>query len=307
MIAAGPGSYSVTVGQEFDGKQGAVEKRLSYIIVVAASVGAFIATTPGAAVFAKTAGAQFGIGKRTGKDFVAPAVFQASGPSVASLQSTVDQFRLALGANNGNGAGPLTTGRREINWDGGGSATSPGGSPFTVFLNNRGALLTSPGGGFIQAPPSGLATTFGIDAYGTIFKTFSAQRLFAPTGSNVSELTFFIPGTNGATEATTNAFGAVFTDVDQPDGSGPGGKRGNRGDSTLVEYFDARGALLYSSFVAASPGDGNLSFLGILFTDARIARVRITTGDAPLGVDDTDNLDLVVMDDFIYGEPRIGG
>ncbi|HET9371488.1 MAG TPA: hypothetical protein VFO19_14610 [Vicinamibacterales bacterium] len=284
-----------------------MKKRFLFVVAASATLGAAIATTPQVPVLAEGAGAQFGIGSRTGRDFVAPLVFQASGPSVASLQSTVDQYRLALGANNGNGAGPLTTGRREINWDGGGSATSPGGSPFTVFLNNRGALLTSPGGGFIQAPPSGLATTFGIASYETIFKTFSPQRVFAPTGSNVSELTFFIPGSNGGTEATTNAFGAVYTDIDQPDGSGPGGKRGNRGSSTLVEYFDGRGALLYSSFVAASPGDGHLSFLGIMFADARIARVRITTGDAPLGVEDTDNLDIVVMDDFIYGEPRIGG
>ena len=33
----------------------------------------------------------------TAKHFVAPIVFQAAGPSAASIQSTVDQFRAALG------------------------------------------------------------------------------------------------------------------------------------------------------------------------------------------------------------------
>ena len=56
-------------------------------------------------------------------DFVAPAVFQAAGPTAASIQSTVDAFRAALGdPNNGNNPGPLSSGRREINWDGGNPA-----------------------------------------------------------------------------------------------------------------------------------------------------------------------------------------
>jgi hypothetical protein len=50
----------------------------------------------------------------------APVVYQAAGPDVASIQSTVDRFRAALGANNGSTPGPLEAGRREINWDGGG-------------------------------------------------------------------------------------------------------------------------------------------------------------------------------------------
>ena len=71
-----------------------------------------------------------------------------------------------------------------------------------------------------------------------------------------------------------------------------------------MEYFDADGKLLFSSFVPASPGDGSLSFFGIVFDDARIARVRITTGDVPPGPDDEKKHDIVMMDDFIYGEPQ---
>ena len=44
----------------------------------------------------------------TPRDFVAPAVFQAAGPTASSIQSTVDAFRAALGQpNNGNNPGPL--------------------------------------------------------------------------------------------------------------------------------------------------------------------------------------------------------
>ena len=237
-------------------------------------------------------------------------VFQAAGPNAASIQSTVDQFRNALGGgNNGNASntgGLLTTGRREINWDGGSTtntATSLGGTPFDVFLNTRGSRSITPGTGFVQAPPSGLADVFANPTYANIFQAFSPSRLFSPIGSNVTENVFFVPGGAGATAATTRGFGAVFTDVDQPDGSGPGEKQGNRHASTLIEYFAADGSLLFSSFVPASPGDGGLSFFGIVLNDARIAKVRIVTGAVP-GANDTAKSDVVMLDDFIYGEPQ---
>jgi hypothetical protein len=249
-----------------------------------------------------------------GKEFVAPVVFQAAGSTAASIQSPVDAFRAALGnPNNGNNPGPLTSGRREINWDGGNpnvlDTTAPV-TPFNVFLNTRGSQFTTPGLGLSQAPPSGgpqggLAVLFGNPTYGTIFRTFSPSRLFTPVGSNITEGVFFIPGTNGLQPAIVSGFGAVFTDVDQPDGSGPGGKKGNRHASTFIEYFGADGKLLFSSFVPASPGDGSLSFFGIVFNDARIARVRIETGDVAPGPNDDRKHDIVVMDDFIYGEPQL--
>jgi hypothetical protein len=243
----------------------------------------------------------------TGRDFVAPTVFQAAGPNIASIQNTIDQYRAALGAtNNGNVPGPLTNGRREINWDGGGStATSVVGTPFTGFLANRGALFTTTGTGFVQAPLAGLADTFHNGTYLTIFQPFSPQRLFSPIDSNVTETQFFVPGGGDApASATTTGFGAVFTDVDLPNGSGPGDRNGNRKASTLIECFGTDGGLIFSSFVPASPGDGSLSFLGIVFDDARIARVRITSGDAAPGPNDDGTHDIVMMDDFFYGEPQ---
>jgi hypothetical protein len=249
----------------------------------------------------------------TTRDFVPPTVFQAAGPNAASIQSSVDAFRAALGnPNNLNNAGPLATGRREINWDGVGgvdTTTTAPVTPFNVFLNPRGSQFTTPGIGLSQAPPSGgpqggLAVLFNNPSYGTIFSPFSNFRLFTPVGSNITDALFFQPGSNGNTPATVSGFGAVFTDVDQPDGSGPGEKRGDRGASTLVEFFAADGELLFSSFVPPSPGDASLSFFGVKYNDARIARVRITAGDVAPGPDDDSNNDIVMMDDFIYGEPQ---
>jgi len=241
----------------------------------------------------------------SGISSAAPAtVYQSAGPDVAAIQSTVDQFRAALGgANNGNTPGPLAGGRREINWDGGGStATSTGSNPFDVFLNSRGNRSITPGTGFVQAPPAGLADVFGNPTYATIFKAFSQARLFSPIGSNVTDSVFFIPG-GGGIPAATRGFGVVFSDIDLPNGSGPSTKNGNRQSSTLIEFFSANGEVLFSSFAPASPGDGNQTFFGIVFDDARIASVRITAGETP-GTDDTERLDVVMMDDFIYGEPQ---
>ncbi len=231
------------------------------------------------------------------------AVYQAVGPTASSIQGTVDQFRNALGgANNGNAAGPLAGGRREINWDGGGStATAIGANPFDGFLNIRGGRFVTDGAGFLQAPASGLAGFFGNSLYASIFGTFSPVRLFTPIDSNLTEAQFFIPGSNGGTAATTRAFGVVFTDIDSTEQQS---RPGRCNSCTRVEYYDADGSLLFTSFAPAAPGDGNLSFVGVVFDDARIASVRITAGAAAASPIAFDSLDVVMMDDFIYGEPQ---
>jgi hypothetical protein len=107
----------------------------------------------------------------------APVFFEAGGnANPSSIQATVDSFRAGLGnPNNGNAAGALGGGRREINWDGGGStATTQNGTPLNTFLNNRGARFTTPGTGFLQAPEEGgtdggLATFFVQPSYGATF------------------------------------------------------------------------------------------------------------------------------------------
>jgi hypothetical protein len=234
------------------------------------------------------------------QDFAAPIVFQANAPKAAALQGAVDAYRAALGnPNNGNNAPPSDgSGHREINWDGGSPsviATTAPATPFTTFLNTRGSSFTTPGMGLSQATPSGLAVLFSNATYGTIFSTFSPSRLFTPVGSNITEALFFVPGTNGATAATVTGFGAVFTDVRAP---------GRKGPSTQLEFFDKDGNLIFTGFVPPSPHNNGLSFFGIIFEDALIARVQIKTGDVAPGPNDTRAHDIVVMDDFLYGEPQ---
>lgn len=248
------------------------------------------------------------------KAATAPAIFQAAGPTIASIQSMVDAYRDALGVNNGNAPGPLAEGRREINWDGGGStATAVVPTPFDGFLNNRGARFTTDGSGFVQAPLDGLVTTFGNPTYLDIFQAFSPVRLFSPIDSNVTRGRFFVPG-GGELPAVTKGFGAVFSDVDQQSddeerdhhGYGNKGKYDRTPEAnTSIAYYDARGRLLFRGDVPVSPGDAGVSFFGIVLNDARIAQVRITAGNVAPGRDDSSRRDVVMMDDFIYAEPQL--
>lgn len=277
-------------------KQSVINSNISATIIAAFGVLSMVLTVSG------TAQAQV--------DQPTPLVFQAAGPDATSIQGAVDAFRAALGDNNLNKPGPIQKGRREINWDGGNPNlmdTTPPVNPFLVFLNTRGSQYKTPGLGLSQAPPSGglqggLAVLFANPTYGKIFKTFSRSRLFTPVGSNITEASFSIPGTNGNAAATVRGFGAVFTDVDQPDGTGA--FAAHKG-SSRIDYFDKNSRLLFSSFVPAAPGDGSLSFFGIKFDEPRIALVRITAGSVAPGPNDDRQHDIVMMDDFIYGEPEI--
>jgi hypothetical protein len=125
--------------------------------------------------------------------------------------------------------------------------------------------------------------------YAIIFDAFTPSRLFTALGSTITDVTFFLPGTS--TPARVNGFGAVFSDVDLANVSS-------------IEYFDAADASLGKFFVPNVAGSETFSFLGVSFSEgAIVSRVRITSGNQVLS--STNNTtDLVVMDDFIYGEPQ---
>ena len=223
----------------------------------------------------------------------APIVFFASGNNPAAIQVTVDAFRTDLGTLNPNVAGSFGSGRREINWDGVPDVRSaPNNLPANFFNSNspRGAVFSTPGTGFqvSATAASGTPVRFGnLDAsYTAQFQTFSAQRLFTALGSNVLDVNFFIPG--NAAAALTRGFGSVFTDVEFL-------------NVTSLSFFDVNNALLDTVFVPVGP-DGGLSFLGVDYGSPVVSRVRVTSGNAALGLPESGN-DLVVMDDFIYGEP----
>jgi hypothetical protein len=193
--------------------------------------------------------------------------------------------------------GTSTGGRREINWDGvPDQFAAPNNLPANFFNKNspRGVVFFTPGSGFQVSGKEGVAPiefdNLRPDASNKL-AVFSPQRLFTALGSPITEVLFFVPGT--AQAATSRGFGSVFTDVD-------------RDDSTKIEYFDVNGALLFSGFVPAAKGHETLSFLGVAFdAGEEIFLVRITSGDVELGGDNRGGRDLVVMDDFIYGEPQL--
>ena len=234
-----------------------------------------------------------------GAPLAAAVPVSATGANAAAIQATVDAYRATLGTLNPPQAGSFGSGRREINWDGvPDAASAPNNLPLQFFNINspRGVVYSTPGTGFQVSAnavnPTNTPVEFGnINAtYPTIFQTFSAQKLFTPIGSNVTDVTFFVPGSN--TPATVSGFGAVFTDVDTP-------------NVTSIQYFDFNGTSLGTFFVPATAGSETLSFLGVTFNAGeRVGRVRITTGNAALGPNDgPPAIDVVAMDDFIYGEP----
>jgi hypothetical protein len=220
------------------------------------------------------------------------------GSSAADIQGSVDAFRSALGApDNGNTLGPLPSGRREINWDGGGAVNGAlAVTPFAGF-QNRGVIFETPGSGFLQGPvgptaaSNELSDVFGTNYSGT-FATFSPVRLFVPQGSNVTQANFSIPGSNGTVPATVAGFGAVFSDVDT--------------GATTIEFFDASDTLITTLTVPGLLGNQTFSFGGILLdpSEPGIASLRITTGNSALGVADGGGVDVVAMDDFLFAEPR---
>jgi hypothetical protein len=224
----------------------------------------------------------------------AAIVFTAAG----AIGPTVDAYRATLGVFNPNVAGSFGAGRREINWDGVPDfLAAPNNLPANFFNVNspRGAVFNTPGTGFqVSANAAVGPVEFGSinPTYPGLFTTFSPQRLFTALDSNILDVNFFIPGSTDA--GLTRGFGAVFTDVDAA-------------DTTSIEYFDVGGASLGKFFAPAILGNETLSFLGVDFGAPIVSRVRITSGNAALGPGTFEGaLDLVVMDDFIYGEPILG-
>jgi hypothetical protein len=237
-----------------------------------------LAAAASAAVLVPAAAAQADGIKRTG-----------SGADPASIQAAVDAFRADLGGSNNGGGPPAAAGRREINWDGvPDTAADPNPFPGGFFLG-RGLQLDTAGTGFKVSAKAASGTPVRFN--NPEFQAFSQERLFSPIGSTTYDSHFFVPGT--ATSATTNGFGAVFTDVDTT-------------GSAKIEYFDAAGSLLDTVVVPASP-NGGLSFAGETFTGGeRVARVRVTSGTTTTLTSDPAGQDAVVQDDFIYGEPLAG-
>ena len=221
-------------------------------------------------------------------------VYETLGDSV-SIAAKLVEFRAALGGNlNAPNSPPADSGRREINWDGVPAAlTNVDTFPANFFNVNskRGAVFTTPGTGFRIDSTNFAGVNAGLAAQ---FKFFSPKKTFMSVGSNQLDVDFKVVGTD--TNGLVKGFGAVFSDVDKP-------------GSTTIEFFDANGVRI--ALLKAPNHDSTqlLSFTGAVFDEPIIARVRITSGEAALTATSVDvsaggTQDLVVMDDFVYGEPH---
>ena len=215
--------------------------------------------------------------------------------ATGDITAKVDEFRSALGASNGGTTGEQPAGRREISWDGAGADPFNNRNDFPAdFFNTNvkaGAVYTTAGTGFRN--DSSLFKEVNPN-YGAEFNFFSATKVFAPVGGNQLDQLFQVAGQ--PTPAVVRAFGIVFSDVDLA-------------GETTIELFAQDGSSLGTHSAPVRSDAGGLSFVGVSYADAIIARVRITLGTGALGaaVEDVTaggTADLVVLDNVIYGEPR---
>jgi hypothetical protein len=227
---------------------------------------------------------------------VDPAPVATTIAATGDIAASVDEFRALLGdPSNGGTAGEQATGRREIAWDGAGANPFNNKNDFpAAFFNTNvksGAIFTTPGTGFRN---DSLKFAEVNAAYANEFAAFSPTKIFTPVGSNVMDVLFQVAGEPAP--ALVTGFGVVFSDVDVS-------------ERTTIELFDETGYSLARIVAPVRSNAAGLSFVGARFPSAIIARARITLGTGALAaaVNDVSSggtADLVVTDNFIYGEPR---
>jgi hypothetical protein len=215
--------------------------------------------------------------------------------STGDIAATLAEFRTALGDPLNVGTqGPLGGGRREIKWDGVPAAqlnvnTFPG--DFFNTTVKAGAIFTTDGIGLQNSNKD--FSDINPD-YADEFNAFSPLVTFMPIGSEVLTVSFRIPGL--LTPAATRGFGIVFSDVE-------------RHGAASIKLFDAKGRSLGQYHAPIRSDPAGFSFVGVVFDSSIVAQVRITSGQRALGagvqdLSDGGNLDLAVMDDYLYAEPQ---
>jgi hypothetical protein len=214
------------------------------------------------------------------------------------ITGALDDYRALLGTLNPNTVGAFASGRREINWDAVPAANTNTNDFPADFFNQpvtgraRGTVFSTEGTGF-RVSDNDFADV--NPDYADEFNFFSPIRTFAAVGSNRLSVDFFVAGTT--TPAVSTGFGVIFSDVDRP-------------GSAAIRLRDAHGRSLGS--YQAPPCPGGFSFIGVAYPSSVVASVDIRSGRGALGADIDDvsdrnhgrARDLVIMDDFIYGEPQ---
>ncbi|MGH7578908.1 MAG: hypothetical protein ACREM9_01960 [Gemmatimonadales bacterium] len=218
-------------------------------------------------------------------------VFTAAG----DISPQLAEFRAVLGnPANGGTPGPLPGGRREIAWDGVPAAQTNVNTFPGDFFNSTvraGAIFATDGIGFRNSDNDFADIN---PAYADDFNAFSRPKTFMPIGSAAMTVSFRIPG--AATPAATRGFGVVFSDVE-------------RHGAASIKLFDAQGRSLGQYHAPVRTDAAGFSFVGVVFESPIVAQVQITSGQRALGdavqdLSDGGNLDLAVMDDYLYAEPQ---
>jgi hypothetical protein len=231
--------------------------------------------------------------KKDENDKIQPLVFKANG----YIDGAINDFRNRLGSLNTTlGA---TSGRREVNWDG--VPDSMVGHPLpNDFFNptelnapvalQRG-LIYSPSFGEFQVSKSNFNN---IDPSATgEFAAYSGNKTFANVTTNLWPINFQVAGER--TEAFTKGVGIVFSDVDLA-------------NSTSLEFFEGEKSL-GKFFVPPHDVSSSFSFLGVYYPgDEHITKVIVRhdgiLADGQKDISTGGQHDLVIFDDFIYGEPQ---
>jgi len=248
--------------------------------------------TPGNGVTAPTPRADFSEGDESGADQLTFQTVSASGDITGARNS----FRVLLGdPNNAANPGPFNHGRREIDWDAVPAQFTNINDFAPDFFNRvsrRGAVFSTPGTGFRVSDNDFNDVN---PTYNHEFNFFSPVRTFSQLGAVTMDVSFFLAGHN--VPALVTGFGVALSDVDLP-------------NVTSVQFFDANGASLGTLFAPVRSDAGGLSFIGRVWSEPVVSRVRITLGNGTLGATSNDITlggfhDLVIMDDFLYGEPMV--
>ncbi len=218
-------------------------------------------------------------------------VIDASGDLTAALAD----FQAEVGdPANGGGDGPQPAGRREIRWDGvPPERTNTDDFPDDFFNTNvRSGLITTTDGIGFRVSDTDFADV--NQTYGDEFESFSKAKTFMSSGSARMTVTFRVPGSD--TPAIVNGFAIVFSDVD-------------REGAASITLYAADGRNLGEYLAPVRTDAAGHSLIGVVYDRPLVARVDVISGEAALGagindLSDGGLYDLVITDDFVYGEPQ---
>jgi hypothetical protein len=233
----------------------------------------------------------------------APIVYSSAGADPAAITPTVNAFRTALGADNGDGTGSAT-GRREINWDDVPDAdAAPAVLPLDYYRTThpRGASFgsVSPGTETSRVQVSaragnsqGTPPLFGnLDpTYPDTFIPYSGERLMTSPDGCCLRMSFTVPWTTKP--AALRAFGVVVSDVD------------GTSEFQHVVVLDPSGTPLGS--FSPQTADRGLSFIAVDYGAPVIGAIVFEFATAQGGAPDVSfgGNDVVAFDDMIYSEPQ---